>query len=172
MRIVNRLLAVTVALGLAVGGALVAVEIGLAALGAGPWVLPWDDWYATARSDGWDSPGARSVFVALVLAGVAILVLQTARPRPRSVALGPGQGPAGIARRSLERAVAAEAGAEEGVTGARVTIRRGRMTVRTTTRRTQGDLRPGIEEAARTRLRRLGLDEQVAVSVHVDRRRD
>lgn len=172
MRAANRILAVAVALGLAVGGFLVAVEIGFAAIGADPLVLPWDDWYAQARANRWDSAGTRLLSLALLVAGVTIVGLQLVHGRPRSVALPAGEATAGVARRSLEDAVATAAAAEDGVSGARASIRGSRVAVRTTTRRAQGDLSPRIEAAARGQLQAAGLEDDLAVSVHVDRHKN
>jgi hypothetical protein len=99
------------------------------------------------------------------------MVLQVVPGRPRSLELAGRDARAGVNRRSVERAVAGDSQAEDGITTARATIRRHRLVVRATTRRTEGDLRPRVEDAAHRRLRSLGLDDELRVSVHVDRRR-
>ena len=87
MKIANRVLAVAAALGLLAGGVLVAVEIALAGLGREPWIIPYDDWYSSARAEQWDSPGARSLFLAVGVAGMVLVALQLMRARPRSIPL-------------------------------------------------------------------------------------
>jgi uncharacterized protein DUF6286 len=170
IRVVNRLLAVAAALTLAVGGLLVAIEILWAALGNSPWLIPYDDWYANARSNHWDSTGARSLFVGLVVAGLALLVLQLARPRPRSLPLDSGRARAGLARRSVEQALARAVDRQDGVAATKVIVGRRRTRISAVTRLTELDLRPRVEEAAGACLAGLGLGG-MALSVDVQRER-
>ena len=169
MRIVNRVLAVVVAFGLAVGGLVVAAEIGWAALGNDPWLIPYDEWYAGTGAEPWDSSGPRSLFVLLTLAGTLVLALQLVRRRPRSIPLPEGRARAGVQRRSLEAALVRAAVAQDGLAQAKASIGRRRARVTAVTRRTQGDLRPRVEEAARSCLRQVGVDGAVEVAVRVDR---
>ena len=167
MRIVNRVLAVAVALSLLAGGVLVVVEIVLASLGQGPWVIPYDNWYSSVRTTQWDSPDARSLFLALTLAGAVLVALQVIKPRPRSVPLEPGVARAGIARRSLEQTLARVAGNETGVATATARIRRRRARVVAATIASPDELRPRLEQTAQARLRDLGLDGRLDVAVDV-----
>lgn len=171
MRITNRLLAVAAALGLAVGGLLVAVEIALAGLGQGPWVIPYDDWYSSARTNRWDSSGTRSLFLALAVAGLILLVLQVMRPRPRSVPLGDGLARAGLSRRSLEKTLARTVGGQAGVATAKARVRRHRARVVAGTLRPPDELQPRLDEAAKARLHDLGLDGRLDVAVRVHPRK-
>jgi hypothetical protein len=169
VRTANRVLAVAAALGLAAGGLLVAVEIAWSGLGHERWIIPYDDWYTDARTNRWDSSQARSLFLALTVAGVVVLALQLVRPRPRSIPLEEGQTRAGLTRRSLEKALARTAGSQDGVAKAKATIRRRRIRIRAVTRRTQGDLQPRVEKAARRCLHDLGIDGDLELAVQVRR---
>lgn len=170
MKIANRILAVAAALTVAAAGLIVAAEIALAGIGRGPWVLPYDDWYAGARDNRWESPGPRWLFTAVLAAGLAILVLQTLKGAPRSLPLAGGRSEAGVSRRSLERTLARTAGTVDGVSGARVDIDADRARVVVGTTRRTGDLRPRVEDAAGERLRALGLARTPTVVVDVNRR--
>ncbi|MGH9041004.1 MAG: DUF6286 domain-containing protein [Acidimicrobiia bacterium] len=167
MRITNRVLAVAAALALAAGGLLVTVEIAVAALGHGPWMMPYDDWLASARNSRWESSGPRSLFLALTLAGEILIVLQLMRGRPRSLPLEAGPSRAGLSRRSLEKTLARTAGGQNGVATAGARIRRHRARIVAASLRTPDEVRPRVEEATRARLQELGLDDQLDVTVRV-----
>jgi hypothetical protein len=167
VRTANRVLAVAAALGLAVGGLLVAVEIALAGLGQGPWIIPYDDWYSSARANRWDSSGPRSLFLTFALAGAVLLVLQMVPARPRSVPLEDGLARAGVSRRSLEKSLARAAGSQPGVMTANARVRRHRVRVEAGTLRPPDEVRPQLETAARARLHDLGLDGRLDVAVRV-----
>ena len=170
MRVVNRVLAVAAALALVAGGILVIAEIALASLGRGPWLIPYDGWHAAARAHDWDSSAARSLFLGLAVAGLVLVILQVARPRPRSIPLDGETTRAGIARRSLEHVLARAAGSETGVTSAMARIRGRRARVVATAVAPPDEIRPRVEQAAQAKLRELGLDGRLAVAVDVDRR--
>ena len=167
MRIVNRVLAVAAALALAAGGVLVTAEIVLAGLGQGPWILPYEDWFSSARTNRWDSSGPRALFLGLALAGGLLIALQMVRARPRSLPLEDGRARAGISRRSLEQALARAACSQPGVATATARVRRHRARLEAGTFRPPDEMRPELEETARARLRDLGLDGHLDVAVHV-----
>ncbi len=169
MRVVNRVLAVAAALGLVAAGALVAIEIALAGLGRGPWIIPYDHWYSTARAERWDSPGARSLFFAVALAGMTLVVLQLMRPRPRSVPLEGGVAHAGLSRRSLEQTLVRAAECQPGVATAKARVRRHRARLVAGTRGTEDEMRSRREDVTRARLRDLGLEGRLDVAVRVHR---
>ena len=171
MRIANRVLAVATALVLAGGGLLAAAEIAWAALGHGPLLIPYDDWYANARAETWDAAGPRSLFLILALAGLVVLAMQLVRPRPRSVSLQSRGARAGVSRRTLETAVARRVAAQDGIVSAKAAIARRRVRIVAVTRRAEGDLRPRVEQAARASLQHAGVDDDLAVAVTVERDR-
>ena len=169
MKIANRVLAVAAALGLLAGGVLVAVEIALAGLGREPWIIPYDDWYSSARAEQWDSPGARSLFLAVGVAGMVLVALQLMRARPRSIPLESGVAQAGLARRSLEQTLVRTAESQPGVATATARIRRHRARIVAGTRGPEDEVRSRLEDVARARLRDLGIDGRLDVAVRVHR---
>ncbi|HEV3362829.1 MAG TPA: DUF6286 domain-containing protein [Acidimicrobiia bacterium] len=171
MRIANRVLAVAAALVLVGGGLLVAAEIAWAALGHGPLLIPYNDWYGDARSNRWDASGPRSLFLILVLAGLVIVAMQLLRARPRSVSVPSRRGRAGVSRRTLEKAVARRVGEQGGILSARAAIDRRRVRIVAVARGAEGDLRSRVEDAARASLQHAGVDGNLAVAVRVERAR-
>lgn len=168
MRVANRVLAAVLGLILLAGGLLVAVEIVVAGFDRRPWVLPHDRWYTSARMRSWESAPPRWIFLAVVAAGLALLVSQLARRRPSSLTLTPGAVPADIGRRSLERALVRDASRIDGVAGAKARIGDGRAdVVASSNRRQTGDLGPRVTEALDRRLSAIGLARPPAVRVKV-----
>lgn len=173
MRIANRALAAVLALGLLVGGLLLAVEIVVAGFDRRPWVLPHDDWYLSARTRSWDSAPPRWIFIGLVVAGLLLLFLQLARRRPSTLALGPGGVPADVGRRSLEKALVREATHVDGVSAAKARIDKDRASVVAASNRRQTDgLEPQVTQALDRRMGALGLARLPEVRVKVHGRAD
>jgi len=173
MRVANRVVASVLALALAVGGVLVAVEIVVAGFDRRPWVVPYDQWYRSARQRSWESSPARWTFIALILAGLVLLLLQVTRRRPATLALAAGGAPADLGRRSLERSLARSASGVDGVAGARVKLDDGRADVSATTNRRQaGDIQSQVAGAVERRIQPLGLARRPTVRVKVRTRSD
>ena len=169
MCIANRALAAVLALGLLVGGLLLAVEIVVAGFDRRPWVLPHDDWYTSARTRSWDSAPPRWIFIGLVVAGLLLLLLQLARRRPNVLPLAPGEVPADIGRRSLEKALVREAARVDGVSAAKAKVDGDRAQVTAASNRRQtDDLEPTVTQALDRRMGALGLARppEVRVKVH------
>jgi hypothetical protein len=168
MRIANRVIAAVLALGLLVGGLVVAVEIVVAGFDRRPWVLPYDRWYVSARARTWESAPPRWIFIGLVVAGLVLLFLQFARRRPTALDLTPGAVPADLGRRSLERSLVREAMRVDGISAARAKIGRERAeVVATSGRRQTSDLPPAVTQALDRRVGTLGLARPPAVRVKV-----
>ena len=173
MRIANRVLAAVLGLVLLVGGLIVAVEIVVAGFDRQPWVLPHDDWYRSARQRTWDAAPPRWIFIGLLAAGLALLLLQLARRRPTALALTPGAVPADVGRRSLERSLAREAALIDGVAGAKTRIRKDKAeVVATSNRRQTDDLEPAVSQAVDRRMAAVGVARPPAVRVKVHGRSD
>ncbi len=173
MRIANRVVAALLALGLLVGGLLVAVEIVVAGFDRRPWVLPHDEWYRSARLRSWESAPPRWIFIALVAAGLLLLFLQLARRRPVALPLSPGAAPADLGRRSLERSLVRTASEVDGVAAAKVKVDEQRAdVVARTNRRQAGDLQPRVADALERRMNTLGLARPPKVRVKVNTRGD
>lgn len=171
MRVTNRVLAVSLALATAAGGLLVAVEIVLAGIGRGSWVVPYNDWYDSARRNQWESSGPRWLFIGLCAVGLAVLALQAKKAAPRSVPLQTGRSDAGVSRRTLEGALARTAGSIDGVATAKATVDRDRARIIVDTNRQTGDLRPPVEQAVQDHLDRVSLARPPKVVVAVKRTR-
>ena len=168
MRIVSRLIAVAVALALAVGGVLVAVEIVIAEIPRDPLVIPHDRWYQSARTNAWSSATARQISIGLVAAGLALLLLQLARRRPTVLAMeaGPSGHPAALNRRGIERSLVRAVSRVDGVGSAKAKIsgKRTRVTA-SSSRRLPGDLEARVTRAAEQRLAELRLASPPPLSV-------
>lgn len=173
MRVANRILAAVLALALAVGGVLVAVEIVVAGFDRRPWVLPHDRWYTSARLRSWESAPTRWIFIGLVAAGLLLLLLQLARRRPATLALAPGAVPTDLGRRSLEKALVREATRIDGVGAAKAKVDEDKVqVVATSNRRQTADLEPTVAQALDRRMAALGLARPPAVRVKVHGRGD
>ena len=173
MRIANRVVAAVLALGLLVGGVLVAVEIVVAGFDRRPWVLPHDDWYESARERTWESAPARWIFIGLIAAGLVLLLMQLARRRPTALALTPGAIPTDLSRRSLEKALVREATRVDGVSAAKAKVREDRAdVVASSNRRQTADLEPAVTSALDRRMGALGLARPPTVRVKVQGRGD
>jgi len=173
VRVVNRVLAAVLALGLLVGGLLVAVEIVVAGFDRSPWVVPHDRWYSSARLRSWEAGPPRWIFIGLVATGLALLIAQVVRRRPATLALAPGAAPADLGRRSLEKALVREASTIDGVSGARAKVSGDTVdVVASSARRQTDDLGPLITQVLDRRLSMMGLARTPAVRVKVQGRGD
>ena len=175
MRIVNRLLAGVVALGLLAAGLLTAVEVVAGAVRGRPLVVPWDDWYDDARRHAWSTREARTVLLVLLGAGLAFLVLQLVRRGPQSV---PRSAPDGAATvevntRSLERALTRRLTSTDGVERASVSVSHRKVSVGVrTARRDPAGLEASVRQVVEDRLRSLGLARPTEIAVRVRRTRE
>ena len=173
MRIVNRVLAAVLALGLLVGGLIVAVEIVVAGFDRRPWVLPHDDWYRSARLRTWDSAPPRWIFIGLIVAGLVLLVLQLARRRPTVLTLTPGAVPADVGRRSLEKSLVREATSVDGIAAAKAKVKKDKaQVVASSNRRQTDDLEPAVSRALDRRMAAIGLARPPALRVKVQGKSD
>jgi hypothetical protein len=173
LRILSRLIALAVALVLVVGGLLVAVEIVVAEVANGPWVIPYDEWYRNARTNGWSSTSTRQVALAMTAAGAVLLLVQLARRRPAVLEMEAkrrGQ-PTALSRRGVERSLERSVSKVDGVASAKVRISSKRARVTTTShRRLPGDLEARVTAAAEQRLSALRLAQPLPLSVRLQTR--
>lgn len=153
MRTVNRLLAAVLAFGLVAASLLTVAEIGAAALGLAPWVVPYESWLATARSSAYGDRPVLTVAILLVLVGLVLVVLQLLRRRPLRLPLLPkhdGVQPR-IERRSLELAATRAAREVDGVEKATCRATSGRLVVNAASGREEiigldGRIRAAVEK--------------------------
>lgn len=176
MRIATRALSALLALALLAGGVVVALEIASAALGREqPLVLPWDEWYQHGIDTTWTSTGWRVVFVALVAAGLALLVVLLARRPPTSLALEHrvDGADAEVDRVGLERWLSSRLQDVDGVSGAKIKVRGHKARVKAVTPgRQTGPVRESLGTAARQALDDLDLARPLPVRVAVSSQRE
>jgi hypothetical protein len=168
MRILSRLIALALALGLVVGGVLIAVEIVVAEIGREPWVIPYDRWYRSARTNAWSSPSTRQLALVLVVAGLLLLLLQLARRRPRALAMetGPSVHSADLNRKGIEQSLERAVNRVDGVSSAKARISSSRTRITASSgRRLPGDLEARVKQAAEQRMAALKLASPPPLSV-------
>jgi hypothetical protein len=166
----NRAVSALLALALLVGSLLVIAEVAAAALGRGPWLVPYPEWTEWMRSHSWNDWIVNTILAGLVLVGLLLLTLGLRRGKPATLPLRertPGVD-VRASRRSVERSVAAAASRTSGVTGADASVRRrrARIGVRAATR-SDADLRQEVESAVKERLDSLGLARDLRTRVAV-----
>ncbi len=174
MRVLSRLIALAVALALMVGGMVVAAEIAMADFRSEPWLIPYDEWYQSARVNAWSSTATRRLALALAAAGLLLLVLQLMRRRPTALAMeaGGSRHHADLDRRGVERSLVRAVIRVDGVASARARISETRARVTASSnRRLPGDLEARVTRAAEERLAALRLARPPALSVRLQTRR-
>ena len=130
MRVLNRPLAFILAAALTVASIIVIIEVIAAAGHHGPVVLHWTTWYRWAQSTRWDSRVVQVWSAILIVAGVLILALELKPPRVTRLRLHAAEATdAALTRGGLAGALRAAAISIDGITGAAVTVRRGRAVV-------------------------------------------
>lgn len=175
LRIVDRVVAGVVALALLVGGVVLVLEIALQGLGRSePWVVPWDAWHREATGTSWSDASVRGICIALVAAGLALLVLQLVRRKPAAVELQDGDGPVDVDfdRRGLEKWLQARLGRVDGVASTRVRVRRRKLLVHAeSVSSDSGAVERRLRQAAEEEVDQLRLAKRPTVKLDVDSRR-
>lgn len=175
MRVTNRLLAGLLALALLAGGLLAVAEIVSGTARGRPLVVPWDEWFDSARDHAWSSREARVLLFVVLGAGVALLVLQVLRRGPQSLPVGATRDGSGTLTveantRSLERALGRAAQAVDGVDRARVSLGRTKAQVQVrTTRKEIAGLEQATRQAVDARMATAGVERPQRVDVRVRR---
>ena len=171
MRIVGRIVAALLALALLVGALLVVLEILLAGLGQPALVIPYTTWYQGALQNPWSNPAIRLLCIGLILAGLVLLYLSLAARRPLGFPLTSSDDSvdALVKRKGLEGSLARSAMSVEGVSEARVKIKKAgtAQVSATTNRRVEGDLKERIHSAVASRLASVDLASPTDVVVNV-----
>jgi hypothetical protein len=174
VRTTNRIVSALLAVALVVGGVLVAIEVVLASLDRGPWVLPHEDWAGNASETAYTDRSARILFLLLALAGLALLLLELVRRRPPALQLTDRDGgvEADLDRRGVERWLSTRLSGVEGVAGTKAKITRRAVEVTAQTpQRDVGDLQRRLEGAAQENLDQLGLAQPLRARAKVTSRR-
>lgn len=174
VRTTNRIVSALLAMALIVGGLLVAVEVGLAALDRAHWILPHQDWARRARETSYGDRSAGILFLLLAVAGLALLLLALARRRPPALTMaGRGSGlAADLDRGGVERWLATRLADVEGVAGAKAKITRRAVEVTAQTpQRDVADVQRRLERAAQDNLNELDLAQPLTARAKVTSRR-
>jgi Family of unknown function (DUF6286) len=172
MRTLNRLVALLFALALLLGGILVAIEILIAGLGRGPWIIPYDSWYETLRFSAWDDIGVRQAAGILCFVGLVLIILQLVRRRPLGV---PIEGwdervKPSVNRSSLEKSLARAASSVDGVSGAKSRVSKtGALVMARTNRSDPTGLREAVTARAQQRLLDVGASRPLKVKLAAGR---
>ena len=176
VRTTNRIVSALLALAIAVGSAVVVVEIVLAALDEDHWILPHHEWAESARETEFGDRSARVLFAVLAAAGLALLLLELVRRRAPALAMDAHDRSEGVQteldRRGVERWLATRLADVEGATGVKAGIGRRWVDVRADTpQRDVAEVQAGLEQAAQWRLDELHLAEPLVARAKVTSRR-
>jgi hypothetical protein len=171
-----RLLSTLLALAVAAGGLLLAVEVGWAwwRPGDSPLLVPWPPWRDRLAELGWDSSVVR-LAAGIVAAAGLVLLLMSLSARRRDVRLHDPVSEVSVTTspRSLARLVGHRVRAQDNVTGASVTASAKKIRVRASTRlEEENQIRPRLLEAVSSLLDEVPLLKRPKVSVVVDSPKD
>lgn len=170
---VNRVLAVLLALAVVALGVLVPVEITRAAAGKRHWLLPWETLTTTLTGNSWQSGPVRAVLIGVAAIGLLLLLFQLTPRRLSALPLAPLTAgvEASTTRRSLRQALQRAATEVDGVSSAKAKVgrRRAKITARTELR-DAGDLQQQVSEHVAHRLDSLSLARAPQVAVRLRRK--
>ena len=170
MRTFNRVLAAVLAVALLVVGVLIALQIILSGLRFDVSLIPYEQWFRSARFREWNDIEVFRLMALLCIVGLALVGLQLVRRRPLSLPLRRGaEGvDAEVSRASLEKALARAAVGVDGISGAKSRVSRGNVKIwATTNRRAPRDLDHRVQESVQERVERLQLATSPTVNVKV-----
>lgn len=175
MRFVNRLLAALVALALAVVGVLVVIEVIAERLGNRFVVVDWPRIYRWGERTSLTQGSVRVACIVMAVAGLALVLAQLKRRRPARLAVASDQVDAAYTRRGVAAAIGHAVDAVDGIDHASVKVGRRRIRIRARTSGrlsyTAQSLQGPVEQAARSRLSDLELDQEPRLQVQVANRR-
>lgn len=174
MRILNRVLAALLALGLFLGGLLVAAEIAIATLtDRRPFLIPHDRWYSDLVEKPWRDQAIRLLFIALLAAGLVLLLLQLIRRKPLALSLQSNQPgvEVDVSRKSLEKALQRAAERVDGVANAKAKVGRSNARIRASSnQRIAPNIEQGVNAAASRVFQQLQLTSPPSLKVSVSRK--
>ncbi|HZC52870.1 MAG TPA: DUF6286 domain-containing protein [Mycobacterium sp.] len=175
MRLVNRLLAALLALGLATIGVLVVIEVIAERLDKPPAVVSWHRLYHWGENTSLTQGSVRVACIVTAALGLALLFAELKRGRPKRLAVASSSVDAGYTRRGVATALSQAVNDVDGLNKAAVTVRRRRIRIRARTSGiepyTANSLRGPATEAAQVRLKDLELKRQPRLNVRVSTRR-
>jgi hypothetical protein len=176
MNIVNRLLGLLVGLLLLAAGVVVVIEAVLALLDRPGWLVDRQAWDAFLLELAWDHRGLLVVAGLLVLAGVALLLLQLRSATPTAFRLA-GEDPhrdVTVEGRGLQELLRRRAAEDEDVLSAsvRVRSRNARVSVQVPPDADEDAVRDRVKEAVDARIADLGLERPLTSKVDAQRSRE
>ncbi|MEE6263257.1 Asp23/Gls24 family envelope stress response protein [Plantactinospora sonchi] len=169
MRLVNRVAALLLTLGLLVGGLLLVAEVVAVALNRPGLVADHTGWHRTLTTTRLRDPWVRTGIIAAGVLGLLILFGQLVRWKPDRLPTRLADG-WHLQRRSVEQHLAGAADGVAGVASATAVVRRYGTGWRTRIRAVgEASVAPAVESAVRQELERLGAspDDPVAVDMIV-----
>ena len=173
MRLLNRPLALILAVALAGASVILIIEVIAAAIHASPVIVHWPAWYHWAGKTRWNALVIRVWSAILIVVGVLILAIELKPRRVTRLRLRTADDAtdAALTRSGLARTLRAAATGIDGITGAAVTVRRrrARVAARSAARgRTATDaLKQPVSQAVRGRLDALDLYRTPRLKVRV-----
>ena len=176
MRLLNRPLALILAVALAAASIIVIIEVIAAAAHAGPVVVHWTTWYHWAGKTRWNALVIKVWSAILIAVGALILAIELKPRRVTRLRLRTADEAtdAALTRSGLAGTLRAAATGIDGIAGAAVTVRRrrARVTAKSAARgRAAADaLKPPVTQAIRSRLDDLGLRRPPRLKVRVTAR--
>jgi hypothetical protein len=176
MAVFDRVAAVLLALALLILGILVPVEIVHTVVGRpGHLVLPWEALTGFFTGHDWSTAPLLTISAVTAGVGLVLLLAEFKRRRPGLLTLRTDDEylTAGTTRRSLRRALAAQAEEVDSISGATVKVSRRRATVTATTPlHDPGDLREELTQRVTRWLDSLGLVSSPSLRVRLRTRED
>jgi Family of unknown function (DUF6286) len=176
MRLLNRPLALILAIALAGASVIIIAEVIAFNAHHSPIVIPWPTWYHWAEATRWDRRVVQVWAAILIVIGAVLLALELKRPRITRLALrSPDEATdAALTRAGLAGTLRAAATSVDGITGVAVTVRRRRASVDAKSaargRAAARGLKPAVTEAVQSRLGALNLRRRPRLTVHVSAR--
>src|ERR1700712_2994367 len=132
MRAFNRILSVLLAVAIAVAGVLVVIEIIAATTDNDPVVVKWHGLVDDLATNEWKTAGPRVAAIVLILVGLLLLLVALRRGKPATVALTTSASDVDMTttRRSLQRSLATGATDVDGISDAKVKVKRRKVVVK------------------------------------------
>ncbi|MDT8914059.1 DUF6286 domain-containing protein [Amycolatopsis sp. PS_44_ISF1] len=176
MRVVVRLLSTLLALAVAAGGALLALEVGWHwwKPRSAPLLVPWPRWREHLAGLDWTATPVRVAAAVVLVAGLVLVALSLGAGRRAVRMTDPAEGVSvSTSPRSLARMVGLAVRAQDNVSGASVTAGARRIRVRASSRlEDEAQLRPRLLETVGTVLDGVPLAHRPKVTVVVDSPKD